>query len=182
MDWKDVREVVASLAPMIATGLGGPLAGGAVAALQDAFGLKTNGTLDQKKDALVAAFSGATQEQLLAVKQANNDYAIKMTELGFKNEEALAALQAGDRDSARKREIEVKDNTPKVLAYAITIGFFAVIGFMLFATVPTEGRDILNIMLGTLGTAWTGVVSYYYGSTSGSAQKSKLLAESTPAK
>lgn len=182
MDWKDAGNLVAKLAPMIATGLGGPLAGGAVAALEAALGVKTTGTLSERQDGLVAALTGATQEQLLAVKQANNDFTVKMSELGFKNEESLAGIQAGDRDSARKREVDVKDNTPKVLAYAITVGFFAVIAFMLFATVPTESRDILNIMLGTLGTAWTGVVSYYYGSTSGSAAKSKLLAESTPAK
>jgi len=178
MEWKDITGVITKLAPMIATGLGGPLAGGAVAALEQVFGLDTKGTLGDKQDAIVAALSGATPDQLLALKKADLDYSAQMATLGFKNEEALAALETSDRDSARKREIEVKDNTPKILAYSITLGFFGVLLFMMLATVPAASRDILNIMLGTLGTAWTGVVSYYYGSTNGSAAKTKLLAAS----
>ena len=61
MEWKDVSSVIAKLAPMIATGLGGPLAGGAVTALEGVFGVKTDGTTEDKQNALVAAISGATR-------------------------------------------------------------------------------------------------------------------------
>ncbi len=176
MEWKDVTSIVTKLAPMIATGLGGPLAGGAVAALEAAFGLNTEGTTTDKQNALVAAISGATPDQLLAIKKADNDYAVQMATLGFKNVADLEQLAANDRDSARKREIEVKDNTPKVLAYSLTIGFFLVLGFMLFANVPTGSRDLLNILLGMLATSFSGVIAYYFGSSAGSAEKTKLLA------
>lgn len=179
MNWNDVKGLVQQLAPMIATGLGGPLAGGAVSALEAALGITPTGTLDDRTAAVTTAVAGATQEQLLAIKQADQTYALNMATLGFKNTADLAKIQADDVDSARKREVEVKDNTPKVLSYAITIGFFGVLTFLMFGHVPNDGRDILNVMLGTLGTAWTGVVSYYYGSTSGSAAKSKLLADAT---
>jgi hypothetical protein len=177
MDWKDMGNVVAKLAPSIAAVLGGPLAGGAVAALEGVFGIKTDGTTEDKQTALVAAISGATPEQLLAIKKADQDYAVQMQTLGFKNVEALAALTMSDRDSARKREMDVKDNTPKILAYAITVGFFSILVFMLFATVPAGSRDILNVMLGTFGTGWAGVISYYFGSSVGSAEKTKLLSQ-----
>jgi hypothetical protein len=181
MDWNDIKGIVGSLAPTIATALGGPLAGSAVAALGAVFGLKDEGTFKDRQESIVAALSGATPDQLLALKKADQDYAVRMQELGFKNIEELEKLAAGDRDSARKREIEVKDNTPKVLAYALVLGFFSVLGFMLFANVPTGSRDLLNIMLGMLGTSFVSVTAYYFGSSSGSAEKTRLLANSIPA-
>lgn len=180
MEFKDFGNLLAKLAPTIAAGLGGPLAGGAVTALEGVFGVSTDGSTSDKQNALVGAISGATPDQLLALKQAENDYAVQMATLGFKNKEALEALVTGDRDSARKREEAVKDNTPKILAYALVLGFFGTLGFMLFANVPIGSRDLLNIMLGMLGTSFVSVIAYYFGSSNGSAEKTRLLAESTP--
>jgi hypothetical protein len=177
MDWKEVGGILRKVAPALATALGGPLAGGAVAALEGVFGGKEGASTSERAEALVAAISGATPDQMLALKKADQDFAVRMEELGVKKQETSNA----DRDSARKREIEVKDNTPKVLAYAITLGFFSVLAALMYGKIPADSKDVLYIMLGTLGTAWTGVISYYYGSTNGSAEKSKLLAQSIPA-
>jgi hypothetical protein len=100
-----------------------------------------------------------------------------MQEIGFASLKDMESLAASDRDSARKREMTVLDNTPKVLAYLVTGGFFSVLGFMLTNTVPVESKDVLNLLLGSLGTAWISVISYYYGSTSGSRAKTELLAK-----
>ncbi len=176
MDWNGITGLVKTLAPTIATALGGPLAGGAITALENVFGITTDGTTADKQNALVAAISGATPDQLLAIKKADQDYAIKMQEIGFKNVADLEALAVNDRDSARKREETVKDSTPRNMAYAMTIGFFGVVVFMLLHSVPAESRDLLNIMLGMLGTSFISVVSYYFGSSAGSDAKTKLLA------
>lgn len=176
MKLEDLKGVLGKVAPVLATALGGPLAGTAVTAIQDAFGLKVEGSAADKEKAVVEAVSNATPEQLLALKAKDQEYALQMAGVGLKQEE----LAGADRDSARKRESTVKDNTPRLLALAITVGFFASIAVLMFGTIPDTSRDILNIMLGTLGTAWIAVVTYYYGSTAGSAEKSKLLAASTP--
>ena len=47
--------------------------------------------------------------------------------------------------------------------------------FLLVHGLPESGRDAALIMLGTLGTAWTSCVSYYVGSSSGSARKTDSL-------
>lgn len=168
MDWKNV---VATVAPWLGTALGGPLGGLAVGAVADALGLseKTEGAIKQ-------ALSGATPEQMLAMKTADLSFAVEMQRLGFENVKALEAVAAGDRASARDRETEVKDSTPRVLAYAITIGYFGMLVFIMLASIPNDSRDILNYMLGTLGTAWIAAVTYYFGSTVGSSEKNRLLA------
>ena len=171
----DIKSILATVAPWIGTALGGPLGGMAVTAAADALGLS-----DKTEAAIKSALSGATPEQMLALKQADNDFSLKMQALGFDSMEKMAALQNADRDSARNREIQVKDGTPKILAYLITAGFFGMLVAMLFNAIPDQNRDILNIMLGALGTTWANVTGYYYGSTKGSEAKSALLAQSTP--
>lgn len=169
MDWK---AVVGTVAPWIATALGGPLGGAAVSAVADALGLS-----ERTEGAIKAALAGVTPEQMLAMKTADQAFALEMQKLGFDNLKAMELIASEDRDSARKREMEVKDNTPKILAYAITLGFFGVLVFMMLAEVPQGSRDVLNIMLGSLATAWISITGYYFGSTSGSAQKTALLAK-----
>lgn len=170
----DFKSILATVAPWIGTALGGPLGSMAVTAAADALGLS-----DKTEAAIKSAISGATPEQMLALKNADNEFALNMQALGFDSMEKMAALENDDRDSARNREIQVKDRTPKILAYLVTAGFFGMLVFMLFKAIPNENRDIVNIMLGVLGSTFGGIVAYYYGSTKGSEAKSALLANST---
>jgi hypothetical protein len=82
--------------------------------------------------------------------------------------EKMASLKNADRDSARNREIQVRDRTPKILAYLVTAGTFGMLVFMLFKPIPTENRDIVNIMQGVLSSTVGHIVAHYYGSTKGS--------------
>lgn len=178
MKWTDILPALAKFAPTIAAAAGGPLAGTAVNAIETALGLnKSNGDLSQRQDDVASAIAGATPDQLLALKKADNDFQVQMAELGFKDAEALATLDTQDRDSARKREEDVKDWTPRVLAGAVTAGFFAVLLYMMMHDVPATTKDVLNIMLGSLGTAWVSIVAYYFGSSSGSDRKTELMAK-----
>ena len=158
---------------MIGTALGGPFGGLAGVALAKALGTDIGGGTDEA--ALAAAVRGATPEQILAVRKADADFQITMTQLGYKSVSDLEAIAAGDRANARGREIALRDMTPKVLAVGITLGFFGILAFMLQFEVPPGSRDVLNIMLGSLGTAWISVVTYYFGSSAGSARKDEII-------
>ena len=169
-DWK---QLVKSIAPSIGTALGGPLGGIAGLALSKSLGVSEDAAKDET--ALAAAVQGASPDQLLALKKADQDFAMQMEKLGFDNVQALENISAGDRASAREREIKTGDWMPKVLGMVITAGFFGLLYYLLRLSPPEGSRDILNIMLGSLGSAWIGVVTYYFGSSAGSARKTELL-------
>jgi len=174
MDWK---SLVSTISPWIGAAIGGPLGSVAITAVADALGLS-----DSTEASIKQALSSATPEQLLALKTADQTFSLRMQELGFANLKDMEALAANDRNSARQREMTVKDNTPKILAYGITFGFFSLLLFMLFNEVPNGSRDLLNILMGALASAWAGVVAYYFGSSSGSSEKTKLLAQASAIK
>lgn len=81
---------------------------------------------------------------------------------------ALDGLTAenADRTSARGREVALRDHTPAVLAGAVTAGLFALLSVMAFFKLPTENMQVLNILLGSLGSGWMMVLSYYFGASS----------------
>jgi len=160
--------LLGQIAPTIATALGGPLAGMAVKALSGVLFGHENGTEEEVSTAL----AGATSDQLAAVKKIDVDFAEKMKELDIN----LAKIAAGDRDSARKMQTETRDWVPKVLALVITVGFFAILDWLLLNGMPKTGSEALLMMLGSLGTAWSGIVNFYYGSSAGSEAKNNLLA------
>jgi len=87
----------------------------------------------------------------------------------------LEQIQANDRASARQREMAVKDRTPQVLAYGSVLGFFGILTALIFVDIPPTAKDVLYVMIGVLGTLVTGVVQYYFGSSSGSSSKSDAI-------
>ena len=160
-------NLVRTVAPSIATAVGGPLAGMATRAISEALLGKPDGTEDE----LIDAAAKASPDQLLALKKAEQDFAVRMREL----EIDLQRIDAADRNSARDREVKTGDMTPRALAAAVTLGFFGVLGYMIAYGLPTQGGEALLVMLGTLGTAWGGIVSYYFGSSAGSKEKSEAM-------
>ena len=179
MAWEDALAVVEKLAPMLATGLGSPLAGGAVLMLEGVFGIPQGpaASKDDRLAVLTAAISDGTPDQLLAMKKAEQEYVLQMAALGFKDIDALDSLSAAVRKNTRANQIASKSMTAPILAGLITLGFFGVMAAMMFYKLPTETHDAMMLMLGSLGTAWTGVVAYYFGSSAGSARKTELLSQ-----
>lgn len=165
-DWK---SLVGTVAPTIATALGGPLAGMAVRALAGAVGLTDEAS---EKD-IAAAMKTASPETLAAIRKADQDFAIEMERLGID----LERIAAEDRKSARERESTTGDSvTPRLLALFITAGFFGILSYMMVNGAPVSNNDAMLVMLGSLGTAFAGVIAYYFGSSAGSKSKDAALA------
>ena len=164
MGWlKTIRMV----APTIATALGGPLAGMATKAIAGAL----LGDENASQADIEMAVAGATPDDLIKLKQLDSEFELKMAKIGVD----LKRIAADDRASARQREIDTKDNAPKILATVIVVGFFTTLGCIAFATIPPAAMQPINILLGALTAMLTQVGNYYFGSSAGSARKTALL-------
>jgi hypothetical protein len=172
----DFLSIIKTVAPWIGTALGGPLGGMAVEAAANALGLK-----DKTTDALKQALSGTTPEQMLALKKADQDFALQMQALGFADTEKLAALAVENTKDARAMQIAVRSSVPALLAVLITVGFFGILIGMLYGSLKATDNQALLILLGALGAAWGNVVNYFFGSSADSGRKTELLAQA-PAK
>lgn len=154
---------------------GGPvgIAGMALKTLNDKLGTKAKNAQDAE-----AAFVNATPEQILALKEADNAFAIRMKELGIQEVEDLEKIAAADRDSARNREIKTGDSwTPRLIAGAFVGGWFFVQWFVLHHIVPAEMMPLVGRTLGTLDTVLGIIVGYYFGSSAGSRSKDETISK-----
>jgi hypothetical protein len=167
MPWNKVKQVLGTVAPFIGTLVGGPLGGGAGKIVSQLLLGKDKASARE----LEAALSNATPDQLVELKRLDVKFKTEMAALGV-TEQEIAAM---DRDSARQREIVVQDRVPGILALSLTIGFFgALAGFALYPIQP-GAKVLLDTMIGSLGTVWIMAMSYYFGSSIGSARKTEIL-------
>lgn len=160
---KQFGPLLSSVAPTLATALGGPLAGLAVKSLSKAL----LGAEDFSEEAVMDAMATASPEQLAAVKKIDADFKVQMKSLDID----LERISVDDRKSARDMQKETRDWIPRALAVSVTAGFFAILIYMLVYGLPTTGNEALLLLLGALQTAWGGIIAFYFGSSSGSQKK-----------
>jgi hypothetical protein len=164
MDW------LKTIAPTVATALGGPLAGMAVSAISKAIGCDP----DEVQD--IISSGKLTAEQVASIQLAELELKKQAQSMNLD----FAKLIAEDKQSARAMQIATKSWIPALLAVFVTIGFFGILlGLM---TEHFKTSDALMLMLGSLATAWTGVMAFYFGSSASSQAKTELLAKSEPPK
>lgn len=166
MSWQDTLK---TLAPTVATALGGPLAGAAVVALGELLGVPK---ASQEVIGKMFTDGQVTPEQLSLLRQLELKYQAEERERGFKYSE----LEFQDTANAREMQIKTESLVPPALAVLVTLGFFGILIFMVLSGEykPTEP---LLVMLGSLGTAWTMIIGFYFGSSHGSQRKDVLMAQ-----
>jgi hypothetical protein len=126
-----------------------------------------------------AALLNAPPEVRAQLQAEENRHKEVMAQMGINSIQEYERIMAGDRASAREREMTLKDKIPAILAIGITLGFFGLLFIMLKFPPPPASEKVMDIMLGALTTAWIAVVTYYFGSSAGSARKTELLSQQT---
>lgn len=183
----NLKTALGSIAPTLATMLGGPLAGTAVAALEGCFGLAPGAGADAVTRVVQ---DGMTPETIAAVRAADQKHAeamgqqgIDVLKLNADHEAAMGTIDAGDRDSARKREIAVRGYTVPALAWlvvgsSVALGTAVITGYV---TKDPMQATLVGTVLGYVFSEAKQVLAYYFGSSAGSDRQTELLAQSTPA-
>jgi hypothetical protein len=164
MDW------LSTIAPTLATCLGGPLAGMAVTAVSKALGIAPeevqnvirSGKLDA---AQVAAIQMAELELKKQAQSMNLDF---------------AKLIAEDKKSARDMQIATRSWLPSILAVLIIGGFGTVTALKVMGYAVVADPTVQDLLT-TLRDGVILVLSFYFGSSSGSQAKDQLLHQSSPA-
>ena len=166
MDW------LKSIAPTIATALGGPLAGMAVEAVSKAIGVdpsEVQNTINSGK---------MTADQIASLQTAEIALKARAQEMGLDFEK----LAVADRASARQMQISTNSFVPPTLSIMIVVAWTAVQYFLLTHIIDPSMRELIARVLGTLDGALMLVLSFYFGSSSGSQAKDAMIHNSTPTK
>jgi hypothetical protein len=156
----ELFNILKSIAPTLANAVAGPLGGVAVTALANKFGVSDS------IDAVAKAIAGDPQA------------AQKLQELELE----YAKLDAQDRDSARKAyaTVATSENATKleklvvpVLALGVVGLAFCLIGVLMFVDTPNDQQQLVIFALGFITSAAGQVLSFYFGSSQGSKDKTE---------
>ena len=154
-DWK---KTLATVAPTLATALGGPMAGVAVKMAADALGIES----DQKslEQAVLSGDPGA----LLKLKEADNSFVLEMEKLGVQNVQ-----------NAREHQQKTKSPIPAILSIVTVAGFFGLLAGAAMGELNLTGSDVMMLLLGVLARETASVYNFWLGSSRGSQDKTELL-------
>ncbi len=174
--WNSMKAAIAAVAPTLGAALGGPFGVAAGRMVSKALTGREGASANEVHKALQAADA----DKLVKLKELDNEYKLQMQKLGITRDK----LEQLDRDSARHREIEMmrwghRDLTPPLLAFTVTIGFFGVVIAIFFIPIVQGMREIADVLIGALGTAWVTIVSYYFGSSFNAEKSNEIRAQET---
>ena len=169
------KQVLGTYAPFLLKAAGGPFGVMAGTALQAIFGTSDPSQVE-------TAMAGATPDQIVALKKANEDFQAKMRELGISEEE----LYLKDVEDARSMQTATKDPTVARLAWTVVGGFMVVslaqlVGLVIYPDavnkIPPQGWLLIGNISGYLANEAKQAAAFYFGSSAGSQAKDQTLAD-----
>lgn len=171
-------EILRDAAPALGSAMtifGGPVGSAASAILTDVLGVPK----DADEKAIEKALASATPEQLLALRKADADFQMQMAQVDLQTYEATL----GDIANARSREMALHDKTPMFMASGVLAGFFSIISIILILILVKNEviqdpftASIVSTILTFVSIKADQVLTYYFGSSSGSKAKHDQMA------
>lgn len=165
---KVAKQVLGTVAPVIATAVGGPFAPLAMEIIKSALGTDDEAIIEQK-------LANATPETLLALRQANQQFEVQMKELGIREDQLYLSDTADARLLARET-----GTSPQVY---LTAGFLAIYAFLMAAFFVLDfelndwQRGQLGILIGVITGAVGQIISFWFGTSKSSKNKDGLIAD-----
>ncbi len=163
---KGALEIIKRVAPTVATGLGGPMAGMAMKVITDQFGGTPSSDIEEM---LVAGDPDA----LVLLKQTEANFKVRMRELDISEEQ----LHSDDRKDARGMAAKLGTVAPQLaLTFLAIVAFAAVLYVLVIQSniIPAENKDIVIFLVGQLSTFVGMGYSFFLGSSKGSHDKTQM--------
>lgn len=185
MDWK---KLVGSIAPVLGTALGGPMAGAAVKVIANAVLGDENASEQQVNEAIL---QGLSPEAVVKLREADNAFKLRMRELDIDLAKLNAASeQAYLSDVQDARKAHASATGVYWLGIAILVTFAGVMAAVLWGSfqllvggITVKDVAMVATVSGLIGTVVgyvaanaQQVVGYFFGSSKGSADKTDALA------
>lgn len=179
--WDKVRELISDVAPEVGVALGGPLGGIAGKVIATALGV------EEKPEAIVDALKN-NPDALLKVKELeSNEHitamnnALKEKEMYLDSEKANLATVTSAQEMQGKA-LAQEDNFSKQFIYWFAIGWslfgMCYIIAITFLPIPQSNIRFSDTILGfLLGTAISGILQFFFGSSAGSRKAQEALME-----
>ncbi|MBF0418339.1 MAG: hypothetical protein HQL86_08845 [Magnetococcales bacterium] len=174
-DW---ISIVQSVAPTIATALGSPLAGLGVRALSEALLGHPNGS----ESDVAQAVEMATPDQLLAMKKADQEFAVKMKELDIDLEKAYLDDVADARATFGHDNKVFWVGIVTLLTFAglvllVLLGAFRILtdGITIEQATMTVVVAVISAIVSTAGSNAQTVINWWFGSSKTSAEKTTAM-------
>ena len=170
MKWSDISKVLGPVAPIVGGLIGGPAGAGIGSVISGLLGVAN------KPDAVIDALK-SDPDALVKIKQYEIDHKYDLQKIQLETVKANLA----DVQDARSRQNRHEEATGKsdinlyVLAWTIVIGFFGLIGTMMYVAIPAESNNIIYMLFGTLAAGFGSVMQYFFGSSRGSKEKTLML-------
>ena len=191
----DLVKSLASIAPTLATMLGGPLIGGAVTALESAFGLSPGAGVDGITQVIQGG--GMTPEIISAVRAADQKHSEIMAQQGIDLAKMNLDFEAAQTKAVIEDRIDArKQNSGREavwwIAVVILVTFAAMMGFVLYGcwmllqggitikdvSVVAAISGLVGSVVGYVAANAQTVVNFIYGGSLGSEKKTDALAAS----
>ena len=164
-------EWLKTIAPTVATALGGPLAGMAVAAVSKALGCDPEEVQD------IIGSGKLTAEQVASIQLAELELKKQAQSMNLDFEQ----LAVADRKSARDMQVATKSYLVPSLAVIVVTSFVGVV-ISTLAGFSTIDSVMAGTLIGYLSAKADQVLSFFFGSTAGSQRKTELLSKAEAVK
>lgn len=148
-----LKNLVSTVAPALGSALGSPLGGAAISMIADKLGVPNN------QQAVEKAVRQATPDEMLKLKEADNEFEVKMKEL----EVDVFRLETEDKQNARSAFS--KDWTTKLMGILTLSGFMGYIFLVTLQPPEQNSEALINLVLGYLGGLASAVISFYFGAS-----------------
>jgi len=167
MDWK---KIVGTVAPAIAGVFGTPVMGVGVKIALEALGITPDAGNEEAQ--LEQAMKTATPDDLLKLKQADHAFKIKMKELNMK----LEQTHSDDRKSARGIPNGIIPQVVLSVIYTVAYGVVLYCFMTGKLSVPGDQSILFGSLIGILTGAQVQILNFWFGSSSGSKEKTQAMA------
>jgi len=163
MGWKDI---VASIAPVLGTALGGPFGGMATKFLAG----KLVGDENAGEDIMEEMINNANPDLMFKIKELDADFKVEMKRIGLEEKQ----LVVDDRKDARK--LFSVDKRPQIILSGVFIGGYFVLVYALITggfKVDSSQVALVSTLIGVLTAGVANIMQFWFGSSSGSKDKTK---------